>query len=395
MGETPKYWILEEAVLIEVKNVTKKYGSVTAVKNISFTVEQGRIYGFLGPNGAGKSTTMNMITGCLAATSGEILVDGHDIYEEPVEAKRCIGYLPELPPLYTDMTPEEYLLFVAEAKGVSADELEREVERVIAKTSLENVRQRLIKNLSKGYRQRVGIAQAILGNPKIVILDEPTVGLDPLQIIEIRDLIRELGESHTVILSSHILTEISAVCDYLIIISHGEIVASDTLANLTASAEGRRMITFDVRGDLGAVKQVLGELTGALAVRAEHGLGGCVRVQVETEANVDLRDDIFRLFAKADLPIVEMNTNDVSLEEVFLRLTEDRDVSDDVPGITEALREAADDEDEAEDTAEPEDEFEDDGDEADADSPYYNDEPKDKKKKQSADEYKPLFGGRE
>lgn len=371
--------------MIEVRNLTKKYGSFTAVKNISFTVEKGRIYGFLGPNGAGKSTTMNIITGCLAATSGEVLINGYDIYEDPVEAKRCIGYLPELPPLYTDMTPEEYLLFVAEAKGVAGERLEQEVDRVIEKTSLGAVRSRLIKNLSKGYKQRVGIAQAILGDPEIIILDEPTVGLDPLQIIEIRDLIKELGESHTVILSSHILTEISAVCDYLIIISHGRIVASDTIAHLTASAEGRRMITLDVRGDTAAVSEAIAGLAGAIHTTVNHGLSGCVRVTVETEADVDLRDDIFRIFARLDMPIVEMSTNDISLEDVFLRLTEDthEESADDaeIPRIAavEAVEEDSDDTDNGEN----------------GDSPYYDSDENKKKKKQNADEYKPLFGGRE
>ena len=385
----PNSAILEEITLIEVRNLTKKYGSFAAVKNISFTVEKGHIYGFLGPNGAGKSTTMNIITGCLAATSGEVLIDGYDIYEDPVEAKRCIGYLPELPPLYTDMTPEEYLRFVAEAKGVQ--NIEADVERVIEKTSLGSVRNRLIKNLSKGYRQRVGIAQAILGDPAIIILDEPTVGLDPLQIIEIRDLIRELGETHTVILSSHILSEISAVCDYLIIISHGRIVASDTVSNLTASADGKRMITMDVRGDLAAVQDTAAAIEGALHISVVHGLSGCVRVTVETEADRDLRDDIFRLFARADLPIVEMSVNDVSLEDVFLRLTEEPEAEEDeIPGITAAKEESEDDDDVGDD-----DDDGDDGDGDDGESPYYDPDADKKKKKQSADEYKPLFGGRE
>ncbi len=372
--------------LIEVKNLTKKYGSFTAVKNISFTVEKGRIYGFLGPNGAGKSTTMNMITGCLAATSGEVLVGGYDIYEEPVEAKRCIGYLPEIPPLYTDMTPEEYLLFVAEAKGVAAEQIDREVERVIEKTALSAVRGRLIKNLSKGYRQRVGIAQAILGDPEIIILDEPTVGLDPLQIIEIRDLIKELGETHTVVLSSHILSEISAVCDYLIIISHGQIVASDTIEHLTASADGRRIVTLDVRGDLAAVTEAVASLTEAVSTTVTHGLGGCIRVTVETNADQDLRDDIFRLFAKLDMPIVEMSTNDVSLEDVFLRLTSDDAAADVDADEDSEPDETEEDTDAAEDTAESEDR---------EDSPYYDADADKKKKKQTADEYKPLFGGKE
>ena len=385
----PHHTILEELALIEVFNLTKKYGSFTAVKNISFTIEKGHIYGFLGPNGAGKSTTMNIITGCLAATSGTVLIDGYDIYEDPVEAKRCIGYLPEMPPLYTDMTPEDYLLFVAEAKGVDAERLEQEVDRVIEKTSLGAVRKRLIKNLSKGYKQRVGIAQAILGDPEIIILDEPTVGLDPLQIIEIRALIRELGENHTVILSSHILTEISAVCDYLIIISHGKIVASDTIAHLTASAEGRRIITLDVRGDTTAVSDALKELTGAIHTTVTHGLGGCTRATVETEADADLREDIFRIFARLDMPIVEMSTNDISLEDVFLRLTEDTPEAEtdeaEIPGIKATLEEAAQ-VDDSDDNA-------DNGD--DEDSPYYDPDTDKKKKKKSADEYKPLFGERE
>jgi len=378
----------EEHVLIEVKHLTKKYGSFTAVNDISFTVEKGRIYGFLGPNGAGKSTTMNIITGCLAATSGEVTVNGHDIYEEPVEAKASIGYLPEIPPLYTDMTPEEYLFFVGEAKGVDPTHLDVRVEEVMEKTSLTGVRDRLIKNLSKGYKQRVGIAQAILGDPEVIILDEPTVGLDPLQIIEIRDLIKELGETHTVILSSHILSEISAVCDTIIIISHGRIVASDSIENLTASADGRRLITLDIRGGIDQVQTALADLTDAVSTSVTYGLGGCVRAVVETPADSDLREELFRLFARYDLPIVEMTSNDVSLEDVFLRLTEDvPETDDDIPGIRDA--------DEAEDA-----EAADDAEEAeeDSDSPYY-DEPAEKSSKKKSDDdgddYTPLFGGKQ
>ncbi len=377
--------------MIEVKHLTKKYGSFTAVNDISFTVEKGRIYGFLGPNGAGKSTTMNIITGCLAATSGEVTVNGHDIYEEPVEAKASIGYLPEIPPLYTDMTPEEFLYFVAEAKGMDPVHLDVAVEQVMEKTSLIGVRDRLIKNLSKGYKQRVGIAQAILGDPEIIILDEPTVGLDPLQIIEIRDLIKELGETHTVILSSHILSEISAVCDTIIIISHGRVVASDTIENLTASTDGRRLITLDIRGTLENVQNALVEVTEAVSTSATYGMGGCVRAVVETPAGQDMRDDLFRLFAKYDMPIIEMNSNDVSLEDVFLRLTEDKPETDeeDIPGIRTA--EEAINEEEPDTSAEEEDE----------DSPYY-DQPKeakkvkaDKKDEEDSDDYKPLFGGKQ
>ncbi len=220
--------------MIEVKNLSKNYGPVPAVKNISFTVEKGYIYGFLGPNGAGKSTTMNMITGCLATTQGEITINGHDVIDDAVEAKRCIGYLPEIPPLYTDMTPFEYLEFVGMAKGLKKAALYDGIEEAMEKTGISEVADRLIKNLSKGYKQRVGIAQAIIGNPDIIILDEPTVGLDPIQILEIRTLIKELGREHTVILSSHILQEIEAVCDRVIMISKGNIVADDTLEALTA-----------------------------------------------------------------------------------------------------------------------------------------------------------------
>ncbi|MGM9652408.1 MAG: ABC transporter ATP-binding protein [Eubacteriales bacterium] len=366
--------------MIEVKHLTKKYGSFTAVNDISFTVEKGRIYGFLGPNGAGKSTTMNIITGCLAATSGEVCVNGHDIYEEPVEAKASVGYLPEIPPLYTDMTPEEFLMFVGEAKQLEPTHLDVRVEEVMRKTGLLPVRGRLIRNLSKGYRQRVGIAQAILGDPEIVILDEPTVGLDPLQIIEIRELIKALGQEHTVILSSHILSEISAVCDYIIIISHGRIVASDTIEHLTASVDGHRIITLDVRGELSAVTDALAELQGAVNTSVSYGLGGCVRVSIETPSERDMREEVFRLFAAKDLPIVEMSTNDASLEDVFLRLTEESAPTPDGETPSEDGTDGKDDSGE---------------DAADADSPYYGDDDNSDSKETPQDDYKPLFGGKQ
>ena len=225
--------------MIEVKNLTKSYGPVTAVNNISFTAEKGHVYGFLGPNGAGKSTTMNMICGCLAPTDGEVLISGYDIIEEAVEAKSHIGYLPEIPPLYPDMTPLEMLEFVGRAKKLRGAELYDEIEAVMEMTGTLDVADRLIKNLSKGYKQRVGIAVAIMGDPDIIILDEPTVGLDPIQIMEIRDLIRDLREDHIVILSSHILQEIAAVCDYVIMISKGKIVKADDLDNIVGNAEDR------------------------------------------------------------------------------------------------------------------------------------------------------------
>ena len=222
--------------MIKVEHLTKCYGDFMAVKDLSFTIEAGHVYGFLGPNGAGKSTTMNIMTGCLSATDGSVQIDGHDIFEEADKAKKCIGYLPEQPPLYMNETPKEYLRFVGEAKGLKGDELEEQIDAVIEQTKIQNVKNRLISKLSKGYKQRVGIAQAILGNPKVIILDEPTVGLDPIQIIEIRDLIKELGKKHTVILSSHILSEVQTTCDKILIINQGKLVAFDTTENLTKDA---------------------------------------------------------------------------------------------------------------------------------------------------------------
>ncbi len=235
--------------MIEVKELYKNYGAIPAVKGVSFTVEKGKIYGFLGPNGAGKSTTMNILTGCLAPTSGEVLIDGYDIYEDAIEAKRLLGYLPELPPLYSDMTPLEFLEFVGRAKGIAKAELYDKIKAAMEKTSITDVADRLIKNLSKGYRQRVGIAQAILGNPEYIILDEPTVGLDPLQIVEIRDLIISLKKDHAVILSSHILQEIEAVCDYVIMISQGKVVASAPMEELVAGDKTLEKVFIELAGE--------------------------------------------------------------------------------------------------------------------------------------------------
>lgn len=244
--------------MITVEHLTKRYGSVTAVDDISFTIEDGHIYGFLGPNGAGKSTTMNIMTGCLAATSGEVKIDGFDIFEQARQAKQCIGYLPEIPPLYTDETPEEYLRFVAEAKGIAKRDIPAEITRVMRETRLTEMGGRLIRNLSKGYRQRVGIAQALLGNPRYIILDEPTVGLDPLQIIEIRNLIRELGEKHTVILSSHILSEVQAICESVLIIAHGKLVAFDTPQNLEMMLAANNRLTIVAETDEPGLRAILG-----------------------------------------------------------------------------------------------------------------------------------------
>jgi len=251
--------------MIEVTNLTKKYGDHLAVDHLSFKVEKGQIYGFLGPNGAGKSTTMNIMTGYLAATSGTVLINGHDIVKEPEAAKKCIGYLPELPPVYVDMTVREYLQFVAELKKVPKKEREDQILKVMAMTDILDMEKRLIKNLSKGYRQRVGLAQAILGFPQVIILDEPMVGLDPKQIIEIRDLIRELGENHTVILSSHILSEISAVCDHIMIISNGKLVASDSPEGLQKLMGDDKKLQMVIKGnaeDLEKIAAKIAELEG-------------------------------------------------------------------------------------------------------------------------------------
>lgn len=310
----------EDETLIEVKNLTKKYGVSYAVKNISFTIEPGHIYGFLGPNGAGKSTTMNIITGCLAATSGNVSINGHDIYEDPVNAKKCIGYLPEIPPLYTEMTPLEYLEFVAAAKGVSPDELEHKVDEVIEMTGLADMANRLIRNLSKGYRQRVGIAQALLGDPEIIILDEPTVGLDPLQIIEIRDLIKRLGEEHTVILSSHILSEIQAVCDKVIIISHGRIVADTTLEDLAAAHSKTNVINITSRGDSAKIKSALEKIKGVLSVKCKE-VAGEVHAEVESTSEVDVRDGIFGVYCDCKATILSMVSDYLTLEDIFIKLT--------------------------------------------------------------------------
>ena len=308
--------------MIEVKHLTKIYGDHTAVDDLSFTIEPGHIYGLLGPNGAGKSTTMNIVTGCLAATSGTVRICGHDIYEDPILAKQCIGYLPEIPPLYTDMTPFEFLSFVAEAKGVGYEEAGRQVREVIELTRIEDMKDRLIKNLSKGYRQRVGIAQAMLGNPDIIILDEPTVGLDPKQIIEIRDLIRMLGQSRTVILSSHILAEISAVCDRVLIISHGKLVADDTIEHLENSVQNANRLRLSVRGNAEAISEVLSGIEGILDCKQLSEEDGVISLSLNVSKERDLRDDIFFAMAEHRIPVLTMDVEELDLEDIFLTLTD-------------------------------------------------------------------------
>ena len=290
--------------MIEVKNLVKKYGNHLAVDHMNFTIEEGHIYGFLGPNGAGKSTTMNIMTGYLGATEGEVLINGHDILKEPEEAKKQIGYLPELPPLYMDMTVREYMEFAAELKKIPK---EKRAE---------------IKNLSKGYRQRVGLAQAVLGFPEIIILDEPSVGLDPKQIIEIRELIRKLAKKHTVILSSHILAEVREVCDYIMIISKGKLVASDTPENLERYLGESGLIEIETRTEASKAKEVLKNVPGIEKVSVKTDASGITSGQIREKRGQDIREELFTTFAEKKMPLLKLNAVQVSLEDVFMELTQ-------------------------------------------------------------------------
>lgn len=309
--------------MIEVTNLTKQYGDHMAVEHLSFRVEKGQIYGFLGPNGAGKSTTMNIITGYIAPSEGTVTIDGKDIQKEPEEARKQIGYLPEIPPLYVEMTVEEYLDFAAQLKKVPRAERKSQIQKVMEMTGIEDVKKRLIRNLSKGYRQRVGLAQAVLGDPEVIILDEPSVGLDPKQIIEIRDLIRQLGENHTIILSSHILSEVSAICDHIMIISHGRLVASDSPEGLKKLMNHSQELLLTVKGGEAQLCDVLNKVTGVSSVEAVEAPGeGFARVRAVSEERADIREAVFYALAEARLPVMEMVVHEKSLEDIFLELTE-------------------------------------------------------------------------
>lgn len=311
--------------MIEVKNLTKRYGNHTAVSDLSFTIEKGQIYGFLGPNGAGKSTTMNIMTGCLAATGGKVTIGGFDIFEEPEKAKKLIGYLPEQPPLYLDRTPREYLTFVGMAKGIAKADLNAQITYVMEITQITDVADRLIKNLSKGYKQRVGIAQALLGNPEIIILDEPTVGLDPIQIIEIRELIQKLGKNHTVILSSHILSEVQAVCQTIMIISKGKLVACDTPENLEALFAGETNVEIVCEANEAEIHDILSTLTYAIKydITKQDDTRYQVTIQVANGGDDSVCRDLFWAFSKAGRAILQMSMAKVSLEDIFIELTTD------------------------------------------------------------------------
>ena len=316
--------------MISVKHLTKYYGDHLAVDDISIEIAEGHVYGFLGPNGAGKSTTMNIMTGCLSATAGTVLIDGHDIFEEPNEAKRCIGYLPEHPPLYMNESPLEYLKFVGEAKGLRGEQLNTQIAQVIEKTGIGDVKHRRIATLSKGYKQRVGIAQALLGNPKVIILDEPTVGLDPIQIIEIRDLIKNLGKTHTVIFSSHILSEVQAICDRIVMIAKGKLVAFGEPEELQRQlfTSGEICITTDA--PIPEVKQALSQLehiTGLEFVQQEAGFH-VVHIQTDQRDIYSLSRTVSQLFFQNDFAVYELSLKKGSLEDIFLELSAHKEKED-------------------------------------------------------------------
>jgi len=311
--------------LIEVKNITKKYGAQKALDDVSFSVNDGEILGFLGPNGAGKSTAMNIITGYISATSGKVLVDGCDVLEQPMKAKKNMGYLPEIPPLYEDMTVKEYLYFIYDLKKCKLPKISH-MKDICSLIGLGDVYGRLIKNLSKGYRQRVGFAQALVGDPKILILDEPTVGLDPKQIVEIRDLIKKLGKRHTVILSSHILPEVQAVCDRIVVINRGRIVADDTEKNILAGFDDEKNIYLTAQGDKQSVLESLEGISGAQKVSCKKAKGGELEIVIKSAKDSDIRRQVFDSAAKGGWAILEMRTSKPTLEEIFIRLTEQKEV---------------------------------------------------------------------
>ena len=307
--------------MIEVINLTKRYGDKKAVDNISFKAEDGEVLGFLGPNGAGKSTTMNILTGYISCTDGKALIDGVDILEDPIKAKKQIGYLPELPPLYMDMTVKEYLYFVYDLKKCKLPKVSH-LKDICGLVKIDHVYNRIIKNLSKGYRQRVGLAQALIGNPKVLILDEPTVGLDPKQIIEIRTLIRKLGKNHTVILSSHILSEVQAVCDKIIVINEGKVVANDTEEHLSQKLSGEHKLTAKIQGDKGKIVRAMQGIKGVEKVicDASHK-DGVNDIRIEAKEGVDIRRDVFETVVKNGWYMLELKTSELSLEDIFLKLT--------------------------------------------------------------------------
>lgn len=309
--------------MIEVQHLTKKYSRHLALDDLSFTIEKGQIYGFLGPNGAGKSTTMNIMTGYISATEGEVLIDGHSILDEPEKAKRSIGYLPEIPPLYPDMTVMEYLNFVAELKKIPKDKRPAEVRKASTLVKLKDVSNRLIRNLSKGYKQRTGLAAAVLGFPDIIILDEPTVGLDPKQIIEIRQLIRKLAKDHTVILSSHILAEVQEICDYVLIISKGKLAASGTPNELEELSQGKDTIELTIKSNAETIQKILDKIPDIQNITWQNQSDSSCELLIETSKSAqDVCEDISLAFAVERIPVTRINISKATLEDIFLELTE-------------------------------------------------------------------------
>ncbi len=316
--------------MISVEHLTKCYGDFTAVKDLSFEIDEGHVYGFLGPNGAGKSTTMNIMTGCLSATSGRVRIGGFDIFEDAKKAKRLMGYLPEHPPLYMTESPVEYLRFVGEAKGLCGDRLRQEIAKVIEQTKITHVKKQRISDLSKGYKQRVGIAQALLGNPKVIILDEPTVGLDPIQIIEIRSLIKELGQMHTVIFSSHILSEVQAICDQVLIIAGGKLIAFDEPGNLEKQLMTSNEIVITTNTAVEEVKEILGNIHDITEIAMEKTAAGFLKIHLKTGHDdiYKVSGAVFSVFAENGKLLLEMTLKKANLEDVFIELTERIDIQE-------------------------------------------------------------------
>lgn len=324
--------------MITVEHLTKYYGDFLAVDNLSFEIEEGHVYGFLGPNGAGKSTTMNIMTGCLSATEGHVKIDGHDIFEEADRAKKLIGYLPEQPPLYMNETPVEYLRFVGEAKGLKGAALSQQIDEVVRQTRIEAVKNRRISALSKGFRQRVGIAQALLGNPKVIILDEPTVGLDPIQIIEIRDLIKQLGQSHTVILSSHILSEVQTICDKILIIAKGRLIAFDKPENLEKKLLSPNEIILTTEASPEEIREIVAGISHITEISMAKKEPGLTIIHIKTELNdvYQMSQRLFFAFAAKERALFEMTIKKTNLEDIFIELTENTPEAEAVPAPAES-----------------------------------------------------------
>jgi ABC-2 type transport system ATP-binding protein len=320
-----RYYITKEVnSLIEVLNLVKKYGQLTVLNGINLSINEGEVLGFLGPNGAGKSTAMNIITGYISATEGSVKIDGIDILKQPKKAKKKIGYLPEIPPLYLDMTITEYLKFICKIKGVGSKDIKEAIDKVSELVKINGFKNRLIKNLSKGYKQRVGLAQAIIGEPEILILDEPTVGLDPKEIIEIRNLVKELGKTHTVILSSHILSEVSAICDRVAIINKGEIVASGNPEELAQRLSYNNKLLIRIKGNGKNAEKIIKEMNSIDNIKSQGSIEkGTTDLLIEAKQNEDIREELFLRLSKAEVSLLMLKPVDLSLEEVFLQVTKE------------------------------------------------------------------------